>query len=79
MSFTIDKKSFEIQIASDIIRDGLGAELWDKDKNMMLIEIFRNDRKKTIKFFSEGVDIPFEAVEMLIKAFDESVGKSFRE
>jgi len=79
MHFTIEDRTYSIQIASDIIRNGLGAELWDFHKNIMLIEIFRNDSKKKIEFFAENVDIPLRAVELLIKEFEKSVGRDFQE
>ena len=78
MSFTINDKTFEIQISSDVIRDGLGIELWDSDNNILLLELFRNDAKKQIEFHSETTDISFEAVEILINAFESKVGRIFK-
>lgn len=32
MEFRADKRTFEIIVASDVNRDGLGIELWDRDQ-----------------------------------------------
>ncbi len=79
MPFAVDNRRYEIMIASDVIRDGLGCELWDADKNEMLIEIFRNDQLKQIQYYSEAIDVPFEVIERLLKAFEERVGREFQD
>lgn len=78
MRFSIDNIEYELIIASDVIRDGLGIELWNKSENKMLAEIFRNDDKEKILFFSEKIEIPFEAIEKLIIGFNERVGRDYQ-
>lgn len=46
------------QVASDVMRDGLGVELTDADGNV-LAEIFRCDADITLKFFSFTEELPF--------------------
>lgn len=79
MEFAVDKKTYELIVASDIERNGVGVELWDKDNNEMLVEIFRNDNLKQIQFFSTGCFIPFEVIEKLAREFEESVGRKFQD
>ena len=79
MIFEVDKRNFEIIIASDVQRDGLGAELWDKEKNDLIAEIFRNDDLKTVSFYCEKCNLPFEVIEKLIKEFDKRVGRTFND
>lgn len=49
MSRIIDNK-YRIQIASDVIRDGIGCELFEfgKSDEKFVAEIFRNDSKKLL-------------------------------
>lgn len=61
-----------------MIRDGLGIELWNKDENVMLAEIFRNDKLKTIQFHSVQLDIPLEVLELLIAEFENRIGRTFQ-
>ncbi len=77
MRFTVDNITYELITASDIIRDGLGIELWNINEKRMLIEIFRNDSKKKIEFYSEKVDLPFEVIEKLQNVFDLKIGRKF--
>jgi hypothetical protein len=79
MLFEVENRRYEIITASDVIRDGLGCELWDADKNQMLVEIFRNDNLKKIQFNSSEMDVPFEVIEKLIKTFEERVGREFQD
>jgi len=79
MEFTVENITYELITASDIIRDGLGIELWNKNEKKMLIEIFRNDSKKKIEFFSEKSDLPFEIIEHLLDAFESKVGRQFQD
>ena len=79
MIFEVEKKNYEVIIASDVQRDGLGAELWDKEKNELIAEIFRNDYLKTVSFYCKKCDLPFEVIERLIKEFDKRVGRTFHD
>lgn len=56
---------YRYQVASDVVRDGLGLELLD-DRSNVLAEVFRCDANNslTISLFSEG--LPFAEVEKLV-------------
>jgi hypothetical protein len=79
MTFEIENVQYEIIIASDPVRDGLGIELWTKDQDTMLAEIFRNDRLGTIQFFCVQVDLPFQVLEIFIAEFEKHVGREFQD
>ncbi len=79
MIINVDNKEYELIIASDVIRDGIGLEIWDKSTNSMIIEIFRNDSKKRIDFFSEKVDISLNLIEQVIEMFNERIGREFQD
>jgi hypothetical protein len=79
MLFEVENRRYEIIIASDVVRDGLGCELWDTDKNQMLVEIFRNDNLKRIHFNSSETDVPFAVIEKLIQVFNDRVGREFQD
>nr|WP_320117450.1 hypothetical protein [uncultured Marinifilum sp.] len=79
MKLTIDKKEYELIIASDVIRDGIGLEIWEKSSNSMIVEIFRNDSKRQIEFFSEKVDVPLDLIEKSIEIFNEKIGRDFQD
>jgi hypothetical protein len=79
MKLTIDKKEYELIIASDVIRDGIGLEIWEKSSNSMIIEIFRNDSKRQIEFFSEKADVPLDLIEKSIEIFNEKIGRDFQD
>jgi hypothetical protein len=66
-------------IASDVIRDGIGLEIWEKSSNSMIIEIFRNDSKRQIEFFSEKADVPLDLIEKSIEIFNEKIGRDFQD
>ncbi|MGI4763414.1 MAG: hypothetical protein ACRYF0_22065 [Janthinobacterium lividum] len=79
-TFVVKERSFEIIHASDVsTRDGLGWELWEHQDNnrTLLIEIFRHDDLKEITFSSfHHLNIPFEAIELLLEDF-KGGGKDF--
>lgn len=79
MKLTVNKKEYELIIASDVIRDGIGLEIWEKSSNSMIIEIFRNDSKRQIEFFSGKADVPLELIEKGIEIFNEKIGKDFQD
>ncbi len=56
-----------IQIASDVIRDGLGAELIDRRGNVVA-ELFRCDANNTVFLNTFNNEIPLEAVEWFLAA-----------
>jgi hypothetical protein len=77
----IENRVFFFQTASDIIRDGVGVELWENDngKEINLGEIFRNDKKKRIEFTLDVQDIPLQAVEKLIEIFKTEIPQEYQE
>jgi hypothetical protein len=58
--------TYRYQIASDIVRDGLGVELIDDHRNVVA-EVFRCDANNslTISLFAE--ELPFSEVEKLVQ------------
>ncbi len=79
MDFIIDNVTYELITASDVIRDGLGIELWNKDKHEMIAEIFRNDNLRKIEFFSVECVLPFEVIEIFVAAFEKNVGRLYQD
>ena len=59
------KAKFRTQIASDVVRDGLGVELLS-ETGAILAEVFRWDAKHTVTFSAFAEDLPLEGVRMLI-------------
>ena len=64
---------YRYQLASDVIRDGLGLERTDESWNV-LAEVFRYDadHSLTISLFSEG--LPFTEIEKLVLMAREELG-----
>jgi hypothetical protein len=57
--------AFRSQIASDIIRDGLGVELLDA-RGTVVAEVFRSDADHTVTVSTFGNDIPLYAIEDIL-------------
>ncbi len=57
--------SYKTQVASDIIRDGLGVELLD-EAGTVVAEVFRCDRDRTIMVNTFANDVPLQAMQQLI-------------
>jgi hypothetical protein len=64
---------YRYQVASDVIRDGLGLELIDERSNV-LAEVFRCDANNslTVSMFSER--LPFAEVEKLVLMARKELG-----
>ncbi|GAB3854592.1 hypothetical protein GCM10028822_24650 [Hymenobacter terrigena] len=79
MKFTVEGKNYEIIIASDVnTRDGIGCELWDVNKDELLLEIFRDDTLKRLSFYtSRAIDFPLEVLDLAMQAFNEIPGRTF--
>jgi len=76
MNKEMDTSNIKIQIASDVNeRDGIGLELYLRGK--LVIEIFRDDTKKTreINVFEDSVSV--ELMEYAISEFKKKVPKEF--
>jgi len=56
---------YRYQIASDVIRDGLGVELVDSVGNV-LAEVFRCDADNSLKVSLFNAELPFPLVEKLV-------------
>ena len=79
MEYTLENITYEIIIASDMRRDGIGVELHIKGDNKFLVEIFRNDAKKKIEFYAVEVDVPFKIIEKVLEVFEANVGREFQD
>jgi hypothetical protein len=56
---------FRTQVASDVVRDGLGVELVSESGDV-LAEVFRCDADHTVSFSAFAVGLPLDGVRMLI-------------
>lgn len=56
---------YSTQVASDIVRDGLGVELLDENLDVVA-EVFRSDRDHTLLVNTFSYGIPLAAIELLI-------------
>lgn len=63
---------FRTQIASDVIRDGLGVELLAGDR--VVAEVFRCDANHSFSITTFGNDLPLVAVEQLIARARRDLG-----
>jgi len=78
MILKIDNKDYELIIASDINRDGIGLEIWDTETDRLIIEIFRADTDQRIDFSSEKINVPFELIDKSLEIFNQRIGKEFK-
>lgn len=56
---------YRLQVASDIIRDGLDVELVDLH-DRVIAEVFRCDKDKTVQVITENVAVPLRVFRRLI-------------
>lgn len=77
----INGRDFTFQVASDIVRDGIGVELNElKDgKEVFVAEIFRNDAKKEIQFSTMETELPYDVILKLQQIFEAEIPKEFQE
>ena len=78
MKLKIDNKDYEIIIASDVNRDGIGLEIWDTETDRLIIEIFRADTDQRIDFSSEKINVPIELIDKSLEIFNQRIGKEFQ-
>ncbi|WP_235423422.1 hypothetical protein [Pseudoalteromonas luteoviolacea] len=66
-------------IASDVSngRDGIGVEIYFKGK--LILEIFRDDTKKSREVTTYDKDIPLEVVEASIELFKKEIPWDFQD
>ena len=62
--------AFRTQIASDIIRDGIGVELLDANGEIVA-EIFRSDKTNRVFVATFGEEVPLEGLAQAIQRFRE--------
>ena len=65
MDRTPVETKFRTQVASDVVRDGLGVELLS-DTGAVLAEAFRWDARHTVTFSAFAEDLPLAGIRMLI-------------
>jgi hypothetical protein len=63
---------YRYQVASDIIRDGLGVELTDAE-GTVLAEVFRCDADHSLKVALFHDDLPFLQIEKLVQMAREEL------
>lgn len=78
MELKIDNKDYKIIIASNVIRDGIGLEIWDTETDKMIIEIFRTDSDQRIEFYTEKITVPIELIEKSLEIFNNQIGKKIK-
>ncbi len=61
---------YRVRVASDVVRDGLGIELWDDDDNLVA-EIFRCDANHTVTLNTFTSHVPLNILESAIKFLRE--------
>lgn len=66
--------TYQYQVASDVVRDGLGLELVDEHGNVVAA-VFRCDANNslTVSFFAEG--LPFAEIERFVKMARQELGQ----
>ena len=70
------KHEYKFQVASDVSsRDGIGIEYYRDEE--IIIEIFRDDMKKTREVTLYEKDIPLDVVENSIQIFKEKIDWEF--
>ena len=57
--------NLKFQVASDVVRDGLGLELLDPTGNVVA-EVFRADADKTLHLNTFSYDVSVDSIEELI-------------
>ena len=58
--------TYRLQIASDVLRDGLGVELIDERTREVVAEVFRRDSDNKLLFTAFTQDLPFIEIERLM-------------
>ena len=78
MELKIDNKNYKLIIASDVIRDGIRLEIWDTERDKLIIEIFRADSEKRFDFYAEKITVPIELIEKSLEIFNNRIGREFQ-
>ena len=77
----INGREFTFQIASDIERGGIGVEVNEhvEGTSFFVAEIFRNDSKKQIEFYSVKSELPYVIILKLQEFFEAEIPKEYDE
>ena len=69
----IGESRYEFIVASDVIRDGLGMEMWrvEGGNRVQVLEAFRSDVTGEITFAAYEEDLPFALVDRFVAAARE--------
>jgi hypothetical protein len=74
----LKEKRFEVLVASDVAtRDGIGIELYENGE--MILEVFRDDTRKTREITLYKRDVPVELVEEALEVFRKEIPRDFQE
>ena len=75
----IEGRVFSYTIASDIIRNGLGAELNEviDGEEVFVAEVFRNDTNCKVEFNTFEANLPYAALVKLFEIFELKVTHEF--
>ena len=74
----LNKEKYEIIIASDVsTRDGIGIEIYEEGE--LILDIFRDDTKKTkeVTLFKEQISV--EIIEEALQLFKEKIPQEFQD
>jgi len=68
---------YRLQIASDVERNGLGLECYrkNKEKEELVLEVFRNDSEKRFVYSQFVQDIPLELIEHIVSISRHKLGE----
>jgi hypothetical protein len=77
----INNRMFSFQIASDVVRNGIGVELYEhiNEKKVFVAEVFRNDTACTIEFYAVDGMLPYQVILELQAVFDTEIPKQFEQ
>jgi hypothetical protein len=65
--------AYSFQVASDVVRDGIGLELLDREGNVVA-EVFRSDASRSWTVATFRNELPLDIVEALIAAARSRLG-----
>jgi hypothetical protein len=65
--------NLKCQVASDVVRDGLGLELLDSKGNVVA-EVFREDTDKTVDLNTFSYDVSVDSIEELLSRARRELG-----
>lgn len=68
-----DGRTFEIQVASDIVRDGMCLEAWEtsEGRSVQVVEVFYSDISERMTFTAFEENLPLGLVENMCRIAQE--------